>query len=257
MKVRCQYCNNVFDLNENSKCPECGAEINQKDIEEYKKLEYREKLIEIEQKELDIRKNEHKLEKDKRIYNEQIKQKKAQKNFISIYIVVIIFLFVIIPVGGFLISVASDTINTYEEISQKKEEPVDVETVVSFNEKAQMLQYSIICDKAEEWVYDTDDAIKKYCQPKEGYKHMRFHFIIENTSDKTYYDRKDFIVSTDGFECEKIGILTDEANASMLDDGELSAGLKKQGYIYREIPKDAKEIKIQYGEHVTINVSLP
>ena len=57
---------------------------------------------------------------------------------------------------------------------------VETPTEVGFNESAELIQYSVICDKVEEYYY-------LYDKPQEGFRYLRMHLIITNKTDEDFY----------------------------------------------------------------------
>lgn len=92
---------------------------------------------------------------------------------------------------------------------------------------------------AEVWTgYD------EFTKPKDGNKVIRAYFEFENTSST------DCSVGSSYFQCYADGsaanefFFSNDSDLSMLLS--LSSGRKTAGYIYYEIPNDAKEIELEY-----------
>ncbi len=91
----------------------------------------------------------------------------------------------------------------------------------------------------------------EFTQPAQGNKYIFLQFAFENTSSS------DRTVSMYNFEC-----YADGYNASMKYFSEeelsatLSAGRSTSGYLYFEVPADAKEIEVEYTENVFSNKKI-
>lgn len=279
MFTNCNSCGALVDLDDHMKCPNCGASLQNTDVEKHKELEYREKLADVKQKELDVLHSAERLKEkqasNNRRYNNpsynnyqssrQTYKKKnggVAKTIAMLFFIVCIFvvLFCYLAVLGIKEEYGSvdNFVNEFQEELNSPTEPEkleDVKVYVGLNEVAETVNYSVICDGYEEWIYDPNDVFAKYRQPAAGNRFVRFHFIIENTSDSEIYTDEEYVVSADGFQCEKIS-LTQDAEDSQIQDVRLASGLKTAGYIYREVPIDAKEITLKYGEWVHITFPL-
>ena len=82
----------------------------------------------------------------------------------------------------------------------------------------------------------------EFSQPKEGYKYIFLKFVFENESTT-----HDCSISSFNFECYADGYAVDSYYGGEEDlSATLSAGRTSEGYIYFTVPKDAKEIEIEY-----------
>lgn len=84
--------------------------------------------------------------------------------------------------------------------------------------------------------------IQKYADVKSGYKIIQASFEFENvgTTDE-YVSSADFNCYADGYSCEEYIWVDDSSFYTTL-----SSGKKTKGSVYFEVPKDAKEITIEY-----------
>jgi len=87
--------------------------------------------------------------------------------------------------------------------------------------------------------------ISKYAEVKSGYKVIQATFEFENVgASDAYVYSGDFNCYADGYSCEEFYYIDD------LDDSSfgttLSSGKKTKGNVYFEVPKDVKEITIEY-----------
>ncbi|MCI5937369.1 MAG: DUF4352 domain-containing protein [Eubacterium sp.] len=87
--------------------------------------------------------------------------------------------------------------------------------------------------------YKTDN---EFMQPKKGNVYYRMQFEFENIgdSDESVTSLADWECYADGYSVEQQYFDEDEL------DGNLSPGKKAKGSVYFEVPKDAKEIKLEY-----------
>ncbi len=82
----------------------------------------------------------------------------------------------------------------------------------------------------------------QFLQPKDGYMYVKLYLSVENTADTDrYISSFEFNCYADGKKQEAL-YTSDEA----LEGGELSSGRADEGYIYFSVPKDAKDIEVEY-----------
>lgn len=82
----------------------------------------------------------------------------------------------------------------------------------------------------------------EYSEPAKGNKIIYATFEFENISDDNeYISTGDFSCYADGYDCKSYYDFDQESL-----DATLSKGRKTKGKIFFEVPKDAKEIKIEY-----------
>lgn len=83
---------------------------------------------------------------------------------------------------------------------------------------------------------------EEYNEPSKGHEFYKFEFEFENISDSDQY------ISSFDFNCYADGYDTESAYSSSDKDlsATLSAGKKTKGVVCFEIPKDAKEISLEY-----------
>lgn len=84
--------------------------------------------------------------------------------------------------------------------------------------------------------------IPNYAEVKSGYKVIQATFEFENvgTTDKLV-SSYDFTCYADGYNCEEFYYIDDSSFGATL-----SSGKKTKGNVYFEVPKDAKEITLEY-----------
>lgn len=86
----------------------------------------------------------------------------------------------------------------------------------------------------------------KYAETKSGYKIIQATFEFENVGNTDeYVSSYGFNCYADGYDCEEFIWVDDSSFGSTL-----SAGKKTKGSVYFEVPKDAKEITIEYENNV-------
>lgn len=82
----------------------------------------------------------------------------------------------------------------------------------------------------------------EYSEPAKGNKIIYATFEFENISDDNeYISTGDFSCYADGYDCKSYYDFDQESL-----DATLSKGRKTKGKVLFEVPKDAKEIKIEY-----------
>ena len=85
----------------------------------------------------------------------------------------------------------------------------------------------------------------EYSEPAKGNKIIYATFEFENISDDNeYISTGDFSCYADGYDCKSYYDFDQESL-----DATLSKGRKTKGKIFFEVPKDAKEIKIEYDKN--------
>ena len=82
----------------------------------------------------------------------------------------------------------------------------------------------------------------QFLQPKDGYMYVKLYLAVENTADADRY------ISSFEFECYADGKKQEAlyTGDEGLEGGNLSAGRKDEGYIYFSVPKNAKDIEVEY-----------
>lgn len=120
-----------------------------------------------------------------------------------------------------------------EEYDNSNNEQQNNEFSVGSIVEAEDLKISFI--SANEWNPDND-----FFKPKEGNVFYRFEFEFENISDSDQYIQS-FECYADGYSMESKYYGDDTI---ILDS--ISSGKKLKGAVYFEIPKDAKEIVLEY-----------
>lgn len=91
-------------------------------------------------------------------------------------------------------------------------------------------------------VEDDWTGYNEYLGPKDGYKIIRAYFVFENTSSTDKY------VGSFDFDCYADGVSVDKYyyGDDTMSSQNLSSGRKLEGYVYFEVPVDAKDIEIEY-----------
>lgn len=241
MKIFCDYCGCNFDTNENDFCPSCGAPYsNDKEITLAKEQQSKLAQLIIKEKELELNKSE--------------RTRSGSRITALIITMLVVFTMVVVAVAAVSatgkppgidtekVKEAASTVKSKIPVITQKEE-TDVPVTVGFNETAQTVKYSVICDSFE--------IIDRYpFTPNEGYMYVSFHFIIKNTSIGKLNPPSGFYCSVNENKCSKIW--DNERKEPPM--GTLPAGVSTTGNICFEVPVDAEYFDISYGDYVTIHI---
>lgn len=135
------------------------------------------------------------------------------------------------------------TEKTNNDTSKKKEPTPEPKTTYNVGDILQDGSVQIVYVASGEYTSDN-----QYSQPKEGNKYIFLEFAFINTG------KSDTSVSMYSFEC-----YADGYNVDMYYGGDeelsatLSAGRATTGKIYFEVPKEAKEIEIEYSPNLFLD----
>lgn len=251
MEIFCDYCGSKFDTEGKQNCPSCGASFSH-DEEILKAAEQENRLreLKIKEKELDLKKAEAKNDDSIKI---KIKNTKSTRAATIIIFMVVAFSLIVVFIAATSglrgKKIDKDAINA-QASSIKSNIPVitfaeetEVPVSVAFNETAQTVNYSVICDSFEK--------IDRYpFTPDEGNMYVSFHFIIKNTSIGKVNPPAAFYCSVNG---EKYSKIWDNQRKEP-PMGTLPAGVSSTGNICFEVPIDAEYFDISYGDYVTIHI---
>lgn len=174
-------------------------------------------------------------------------EKKKKKWWIAAIVIVVI---IIAAAGGNSgDSDKSGTDSNPKKVSQNNEENKDKDAKDN-NEESESLQTEF----AKGDVVETKSLkvsfldcgeftdYSEYSEPAKGNKIIYATFEFENISDDNeYISTGDFSCYADGYDCKSYYDFDQESL-----DATLSKGRKTKGKIFFEVPKDAKEIKIEY-----------
>lgn len=233
MKIICEYCKNTIDTDKYSQCPNCMASYADN-------KEFKERIASLKEKEkIELERKQIQNETAKRLLNHTNTIFKSQK-YIFIFIIII---FSISMITGILIfskgfkpsKTSSNNIKITEQESR-----------VNLDEFGETSKYRVKVDK-------TMDLKKLYdvFTPSEGKKYKVFHLLVENKLDKTLYlDEKINCIVDDIAQKETYYFTKYPSLPSYVDKD-----LKVEGYVIFEVPKDAKEYDLKYGDYITIHIS--
>ncbi len=250
MKIYCEYCGAQFDSAHNKVCPNCGASFEGNDTIEAEKIK-QQKLDELELREqqMEMEARQSQIEYADTQRKRLVRQQKAM-NIGCVLPVIIIFvlftaIFVFAAISGLsesgIFSKKDDIISQFQTTEETT--LVDVPTKVGFNEPAEMLNYSLVCDE----IKHTDRGGFK---PTEGHMYVMFHFVMKNTSDEILDPRESIICSVDGVMCTE-KVLFDEKE---FDPSDIPVGLSADGYVCFEVPEDSETFELRFGDNITITV---
>ena len=236
MKIFCDYCGCNFDTNENDFCPSCGAPYsNDKEITLAKEQQSKLAQLKIKEKELELKKSER-------------TRSGSRITALIISMLVVVAVAAVSATGKSSgidtkkVKEAASTVKSKIPVVTQKEE-TDVPVTVGFNETAQTVKYSVICDN-----YETIDRYP--FTPNDGYMYVSFHFIIKNTSIGKLNPPSGFYCPVN--ENKRSKIWDNERKEPPM--GTLPAGVSTTGNICFEVPVDAEYFDISYGDYVTIHI---
>lgn len=164
--------------------------------------------------------------------------KKKQSNPVGIIVGAIVVIGVIGAVGG-----NQNKVEKVGEVSSSNVNTSSVQTQASVSNKFIVGDIVETSDVRVSYLssgeYKSDN---QFLQPKEGMKYYRFEFEMENISksDITISSMLLFNCYADGYAVDQTFIGDDTL------DSTISVGRKAKGSVYYEVPKDAKEIELEY-----------
>lgn len=271
MSINCDYCGSSIDTTKHNACPFCGASYNNnqeyqenlkldKELKELKLKELKERQeFNRQQNELELEKEKIELEIKKKKKNldksdfSTVKPKKKKSRlgqgclvFLIIIAVIIVCFFLFC---AYCVKVAMDETRENPELLQTETvalEPEIVEIPVSggFNETLSTSAYSVTITELK------PAATKFGFKPKEGNMHIAINFVVENISDKEIDSYQKVTCMADGFLADYY-VYSDD---TFLPSTQIPAGTKITGYHCFEVPADAKEFTIKYGDYMTFTI---
>ena len=257
MIIKCDACGIVYDTNENFVCPNCKKVPNEETMDRHidlqNNIQEQRTLNMLERERLQ---NEKESLENERIKNRIKREKSAHRTskFMSLGCGLPVFLFICFIafciIFGVFNGLKQDGAFTeiQEQMSQEMEDLTeesiqDTKQIVNLNEFANTSKYSVMCTEYEK-IEDT------YPWPvDEGKEWYSFKLTIQNNSDKTIFMLEDIICVVDGYQCQRVNMRGD-----LHKQPDVASGEKIQGTVVFEIPEDAKNITIKYGEYAEINI---
>ena len=164
---------------------------------------------------------------------------KDQRNFFKKHpiisvIGIVIILGVILGAGGSSQSEPKNTLNNGTN-TDNTQTPVKTEFVVGEIYEDESIAIKFVSKNNNFTNYS------KYADVKKGYKVIEAVFEVENVGvSDLFVSTLDFECYADGYACNEFYYVDETLSAT------LSAGKKTKGKIYFEVPKDAKEVYLEY-----------
>lgn len=245
MKIFCDYCKCRFETDENGCCPNCRAPYSD-NAEFIKANEQAAKSEQLSAREKEL---DHKETELNTAFSEKSRKMASRSVFVACAIVILVM---VSSIGAIytLNNAEKAKVNskstdenksTIQVVVQTKEE--DTAVSAGFNETAQTVKYSVICDSFEK--------IERYpFTPNDGFMYVSFHFSVKNTSIGKLNPPSGFYCSVDGEKCSKVW--DDQRKEPSM--GTLPAGVSTSGYVCFEVPVDAEYFDISYGDYVTLHI---
>jgi len=129
-------------------------------------------------------------------------------------------------------------------------EPVEEPVTVGFGESADLNQYSVVCDKMEEYYYPWQDPI-------EGFYYVKLHLVVTNHSDEEMEVSRDIICQYEengyAMQAQENTIRSEDLNTKIYYNI-MSPGSSTQGWVYYEVPLNT-DLILKYDEYITIHVA--
>ncbi len=264
MDAFCDYCGAKLDVENDNCCAQCGAPFD--DNESVKQYRAEKKRREEQQRNLEeMRLRQQQSQYYQSRLNVQPSSSSQQNAHVDrarkIVVIVVILMFfgpVLLGMVGGILGVVFDVVddlNDDAEYTTRKpittfastSDIVHENVEVSFNETAELDEYSFICDE----VYRTEI---KYGGADKGYMYVVFHIKVKNTSDTKIWLNNELNCIYDGdISCDKAWGLEEK---SFNTYASLSAGLGTDGYICYIVPDKADSVIIAYGDYLRVNIDL-
>lgn len=164
--------------------------------------------------------------------------KRKQKKNIVLFVILIIVVLSFVACGT-MCGIVGGAVNEVAEEEMKKEAKEKEIAKKDYKVGDTVKTDDFICKYVSVKDYKSND---EFTQPKKGNKFIRLDFEFENTNknDDLYVSSTYFTCTADDYDCE----------AQYFDllelDAELAPNKKTKGAIFFEVPKDAKNIEVQY-----------
>lgn len=250
MKIFCEYCGGQFEVERANFCPNCGAAFNDNDQVEHR-IQHEQRLdaLEIEEQKMDLRERQAHID-NMHAQNKRMANERKMIHIGCMIPVVIIALFFLTAVVVAFVDIIQDRIiddiddeprSTVPVITQRTEE--DVPVSAGFNEYAETVNYSVICDGFEQ-------VDRAPFGAADGYMYVNFHIVVKNTGIGK-------VDTTDDIMCLVDGIMMSDtwySDKKEMPSVTLPAGVSAEGNICFEVPVDAEEFELRYGEYVTLYI---
>lgn len=236
--LECQYCKSII-TEKDTTCPKCGANCSDV-IKAYRK----------EMEEEEKKKQEEMKEASKKVINAVSTGYKI--NYIIFVVAFVIILGIIVAMAFSMFSIGKGSKKT---------------VTGSLDEEIKGPEYTLKIDNFE--TYEYYDDFFKNCNTKEGYQRVAFHFVIENTTDKTistsnvvyHIDLKaeDEVVNQSDLDAEQhfCNVVQGKAQYNKLPTTNLLAGDKVSGYLGFEVPKNKETLKFIVDESIIVEMANP
>lgn len=166
---------------------------------------------------------------------------KLKHSFFGILLGIIAVIIVIGIIGGNSGSKSSSTTTKVGEVGSTSSQPAasqaPTQTVFHVGDILHDGNLNIVYVASGEYRESNE-----FLQPKDGYKYIFIKLAFENTSDTSdaAISSFSFEAYADGYACDSYYGGEDDLSAT------LSAGRSSTGYVYFQVPVDAKDIEIEY-----------
>lgn len=265
IRITCEYCGRTIDTATDDHCPSCGAVYDANaHLQEHKRRQEELRKMKLERQQMEMKRQKMEMEQQqaairaernvregfsivRRVLNTL--RKGCMIPVILVILIAVLFLFV----GIFKIfSATGNEGNTgYETPPTQVTQPeiTEVPTEVTFGEKAEMIGYSVVCDKMEVYHYPWSD-------PKEGFYYVRLHLIVANKGEEKLQIPGEMLC-----QYEKGGYkLQAEENTIRSEDLNTRINLisvhpdsAAEGWVYYEVPLDT-DLILKYDEYITVHI---
>lgn len=253
MKITCNYCGELVDINKYSSCPNCGASMADNDeyqqhVKKADELKERNRQLEYQKQQAEIQKRTLENERIRNQINTEKQSAKFTKNAKLGCLIPIIITVVLLCLGLAMSiftdgKINDDSIPTTEPYVEPYHEVIAGETV-------QTRDYNVILDK---WGYYKPNSYAI----RDGEKYIKFHFTYTNTSEEKIYDNEQiYCYDSNGKSCRSQNSISDEDRLAGFKSQTVMPGKSYSGWIYFCIPEAATEVAIMYGERIEIKVLL-
>lgn len=263
MTIHCEYCGAQFNIENHNVCPECGASFDKNkyafEIKETKKinqkLEQESKKLENEAKKAAIEQQKAQAEYTRNRTQMQTNANKTAKiialvigspfilfaGLLGITMLLGIIMGIYTVISGDDAWLEEDT--EIVETVNKEPEFKFYESSGIFNEPVSNGTLSVTIDE----IFEVDPY--PFTADKD-HMYILVHFLVENVSEWDFRDEEKVHCTANGILMEKKWV----NDYKELKETTIPSGMKIDGYLSFQVPIDAEELEIQYGEYITIKI---